>query len=129
MEAIVAKYCDATEPVDNLAIAGIEISVDFYVRQTRTSGPKEQDQLRWLMVDLMRRHLRPHPVLTEAELCRPRWFGGESGGSGASFAIADRRGTSLSAARPRAMRLAIVALVVCSCRLCSLMLLRGRFPP
>lgn len=106
LDAILARYGDDTVPLDDLAIAAVEISVDFYVRPACAARAVDADRLRWLMVDLMRRHLRPEPVLTEAPLCRPRWFGTTSGKSGATFALEDRRGGATSRT-PHFLRLGV----------------------
>ncbi len=106
LDAILARYGDDTVPLDDLAIAAVEISVDFYVRPACAARAVDADRLRWLMVDLMRRHLRPEPVLTEAPLCRPRWFGTATGKSGATFALEDRRGGATSRT-PHFLRLGV----------------------
>lgn len=92
LDAILWTYGDGTEARDDLAIAAIEVSAGVYVRRSRTLGAREATWRRWLLVDLMRRHLRPDPVLTEAPLCCPRWYGASCGKSGATFALDDRRG-------------------------------------
>ncbi|GKY87399.1 hypothetical protein [Sinisalibacter aestuarii] len=92
LEQTVGRYECGVDSVDLLEVAGVEISVDFYVRGSSRLSEREQNRLRWQMVDLTRRHLRPHPALTEKEGCRPRSFGRAHGGSGVTFVVQDRLG-------------------------------------
>lgn len=106
LDKIVALYASDMEYVEELFIVAIEISADFYVRRRSAASEEQFDRLRWQMVDLMRRHLRPEPVLTEAERCRPRFFGAQSGASGATFVLEDWRGRA-TAQSPHLIRLGV----------------------
>ncbi len=87
----IAEYYDAdTNSIEDLPIAGIEISVDFYVRKSLELNDDDRDLCRWQMVELLRRHLRPEAVLTEEDYCRPRTFGSEHENSGATFVLKTR---------------------------------------
>jgi len=90
LQDTVERYAGDTSSIDALAIAGIEISVDFYVRKSLGLRDDERDLRRWQMLDLLRRHLRPEPVLTEEDYCHPRTYGSEYGGNGASFVVKTR---------------------------------------
>ena len=94
MAAVCAKYAPETAVLD-LPIAGIEVSVDFYVKERHALEPHVSALRRWQMVDILRRHLRPEAILTERELGYPRFFGGKFGGSGATFFV-DPSATGLS---------------------------------
>ncbi|MDE4139979.1 hypothetical protein [Phaeobacter gallaeciensis] len=86
LEKIVEKYVPEQTP-DALFLMGIEVSVDFYATKSATRSETELDLLRWQMVDILRRHLRPEPVLTESERGWPRTYGGAYGGDGATFLL------------------------------------------
>lgn len=86
MEWVLAKYAPVSV-VEDLPLAGIEISIDFYVLKSATMEPWQANLRRWQMVDILRRHLRPEEVLTEMEMGRPRFFGGPYGGDGATFFV------------------------------------------
>lgn len=86
MSTVLAKYAPDQGLLD-LQIAGIEISVDFYVRDAGVLAPAICQLRRWQMVDILRRHLRPEPVLTEMTLGHPRVYGDKLGGRGATFFV------------------------------------------
>ena len=71
---LLGKYPTSARSVGDLAIAGIEVSVDFYVRNHDGLGLDAQNLLRWQMTEVMRRHLRPGRSLTEREDNQPRYF-------------------------------------------------------
>lgn len=86
LEKIVEKYLPDQTP-DALFLMGIEVSVDFYATKPTTRSETELNLLRWQMVDVLRRHLRPEPVLTDSERGWPRTYGGAYGGDGATFLL------------------------------------------
>lgn len=71
----------------DLPIMGLEISVDFYVKDTHARTENCRNLLRWQMVDALRRHLKPDPALTELPEASPRFFGDQYGGNGATFFV------------------------------------------
>lgn len=84
LEEVLIKYApDWT--LEDLRLTGIEVSVDFYVKNPAALDTEEIHLRRWQMVDVLRRHLRPEPVLTETVRCWPRFFGDPYGGNGATF--------------------------------------------
>ncbi|MGR3701322.1 MAG: hypothetical protein ACU0A4_04495 [Paracoccaceae bacterium] len=70
-----------------LQIMGVEISVDFYVKGFEGLSEDTANLMRWQMVDILRRHLKPDPVLTELPAAGPRFFGGKFGGGGATHFV------------------------------------------
>lgn len=82
-----SEYCPGRTSIGGLKIAGIEVSVDFYVRDSAHIDQDRYNLLRWQMVDLLRRHLRPHPVLTEKERCHPRFYMKEGSRNSAAFCV------------------------------------------
>lgn len=73
-----------------LDVTGVEVSVDFYVKDTDKMEPSRHDLLRWQMVEVLRRHLRVDAVLTEADNCYPRSFWETPGKKSARY-IVDRK--------------------------------------
>lgn len=73
--------------MSELQIMGIEISVDFYVKGAGTLTENTANLKRWQMVDILRRHLKPDPVLTELPSAGPRFYGGKFGGGGATHFV------------------------------------------
>ncbi len=53
-------------------IDAVEVSVDFYVRNSASLGAYKADLMRWQMVELLRRHLRVLPDYAEQFQCWPR---------------------------------------------------------
>jgi len=78
---LVKKYPTSARSIGDLAIAGIEVSVDFYVKNHAEMGSEAQDLLRWQMTEVLRRHLRPERSLTELEENQPRFFATANGNS------------------------------------------------
>ena len=70
-----------------LQIMGVEISVDFYVKGAGDLSEDTANFKRWQMVDILRRHLKPDPVLTELPAAGPRFYGGKFGGGGATHFV------------------------------------------
>ena len=93
-----AKYRSTGESIGELQIAGIEVSIDFYVRKQDELNLDAQNLLRWQMTDLLRRHLKPHAVLTEQEDCFPRFYSQADGKRTAVFVV-DRRNSKPSGAQ------------------------------
>lgn len=71
---LLRKYPTSARSVGDLAIAGIEVSVDFYVKNHAEMGSEAQNLLRWQMTEVLQRHLRPERSLTELEENQPRFF-------------------------------------------------------
>ncbi|TMV07537.1 hypothetical protein FGK63_08680 [Ruegeria sediminis] len=88
-------------------IAGIEVSVDFFPKTHFGDDQRASDLMRWHMVDTLRRHLRPHPALTEATLCQPRSYGGKYGGGGATYFVAQKLSAAAKTLTREARRLEI----------------------
>ena len=87
LKQVVACYCPELHSTRDIKIAGIEISVDF---RAKPAGGATQDRvnlMRWRMVDILRRHLRPERVLTEAHRCHPRFYSDDDGQGGATFSV------------------------------------------
>ena len=78
---LLKKYPTATRSAGDLAIAGIEVSVDFYVKNQNGLGLDAQNLLRWQMTEVLRRHLRPGSPLTELDENHPRFFATVNGKS------------------------------------------------
>jgi len=78
---LLKKYPTSARSIDDLAIAGIEVSVDFYVKNHAEMGSEAQNLLRWQMTEVLRRHLRPERSLTELEENQPRFFATVNGKS------------------------------------------------
>lgn len=92
---LVGKYDPDRETVEDLPIVGIEVSVDFYVKNHAALGLDAQNLLRWQMTDVLRRHLKPGRALTERENNHPRFFTNASGqGSAKALVANDRRKAS-----------------------------------
>ena len=70
-----------------LRIMGVEVSVDFYVKGAKGLTENAANLKRWQLVDILRRHLKPDPVLTELPAAGPRFFGGKFGGGGATHFV------------------------------------------
>lgn len=81
------RYGLDTARLPELRIMGVEISVDFYVKGVECLPGDLADLKRWQMVDILRRHLKPEPVLTELPAAGPRFYGGKFGGSGATHFV------------------------------------------
>ncbi|SDI40659.1 hypothetical protein [Lutimaribacter saemankumensis] len=96
MAAVCAKYAPQAALL-GLPIAGIEVSVDFYVKSSRHFAPHETRLRRWQMVDILRRHLRPDSILTDTARGYPRFYGGKYGGGGSTYFV-DTTQADLSAA-------------------------------
>jgi hypothetical protein len=86
LEQIIDKYAITTSAA-NIPITGIEISVDIYVKHPHEMAPHEANLLRWQMTDILRRHLRPAPVLTEMEQGWPRFHGAPHDPEKATFLV------------------------------------------
>ncbi len=84
---ILSKYAPALETPDNIYIAALEISVDFYVKSKRIQNQDAQNLMRWQMVDILRRHLRPEGILTEIDEGHPRFYSETHGKPGATFLL------------------------------------------
>lgn len=73
--------------IPELRIMGIEVSVDFYVKGAEGLAEDTANLKRWQIVDILRRHLKPDPVLTELPAAEPRFYGGKFGGGGATHFV------------------------------------------
>ncbi|MEQ6250834.1 hypothetical protein ABMC89_18260 [Sulfitobacter sp. HNIBRBA3233] len=106
LKAMAKKYAPGRDTIRDLRISGIEISVDFYVMDQATRNLDAQNLLRWRMTDLLRRHLKPKDILTEAESCFPRFFS-EVNGKGTATYFVGRRGTPPASMAAQLMRLSL----------------------
>jgi len=88
-KALVAKYDPDRDTILDLPITGVEVSIDFYVKNQAKLDPSARDLLRWRMTDLLRRHLKPKGLLTEAERNSPRYFTSFNGQGGARFFVSN----------------------------------------
>ena len=86
-KSLVAKYAPHLTPVAELPPAGVEISVDFRVEPDKHWTDDTRNLLRWQMTDILRRHLRPEPVLTEEGNCAPRFYVKKDGKDSARFCL------------------------------------------
>lgn len=71
---IVAKYDPNRKSVEDMPVTGVEVSVDFYVKNNRALSEEAQNLLRWQMTEVLQRHLKPGRALTEREGNHPRFF-------------------------------------------------------
>ena len=84
---LLRKCPTSARSVDDLAIAGIEVSVDFYVKNHDVLGLDAQNLLRWQMTEVLRRHLRPGTPLTEREDNQPRFYVTVDGTAGSKSVV------------------------------------------
>ncbi|OAN68069.1 hypothetical protein A8B83_18925 [Rhodobacteraceae bacterium EhC02] len=84
---VAGSYGLDSAKMSELQIMGVEISVDFYVKGTGGLSEGTANLKRWQMVDILRRHLKPDPVLTELPAAGPRFYGGKFGGGGATHFV------------------------------------------
>lgn len=92
LKAMVAEYAPDTQSVADLIVEGIELSVDFFVKPVNGRSQAASDLLRYRMVDALQRHLRPEPILTETDACRPRFFSENATSPTATFLVETKRG-------------------------------------
>ena len=71
---IVAKYDPDRKSVQDMPVTGVEVSVDFYVKNNYALSEEAQNLLRWQMTEVLQRHLKPGRALTEREGNHPRFF-------------------------------------------------------
>lgn len=84
---LLRKYPTSVRSVGGVAIAGVEVSVDFYVKNHDRLNLDAQNLLRWQMTEVLRRHLRPGRSLTELEGHQPRFFATADGMSSAKSVV------------------------------------------
>lgn len=84
-ELLVTNYAPHLTPTAELPLAGVEISVDFRVMPDKHWTDDTRNLFRWQMTDILRRHLRPEPVLTEEDDCAPRFHVKKDGKGSARF--------------------------------------------
>lgn len=106
LKAMVRKYVPGQDSIRNLPVWGIEVSVDFYVKDQLTRNLDAQNLMRWRMTDLLRRHLRPKDILTENEDCFPRYFRNQNG-RGTAIYFVGRRGAQSGPTAAQLMRLGL----------------------
>lgn len=99
---VACKYGLNPARLGEFKIMGVEVSVDFYVKVQDMLDDRQINLKRWLMVDLLRRHLKPAPELTEMEDGGPRFFGDVYGRGGATRFV----NPSISDLRPNLLLLA-----------------------
>lgn len=71
---LVARYDPDRKTVQDMPVTGVEVSVDFYVKNSRSLSEETQNLLRWQMTEVLQRHLKPGSALTEREGNHPRFF-------------------------------------------------------
>ncbi len=86
---LVRKYDPGRKTVEDLPVVGIEVSVDFYVKNHKSLGLDAQNLLRWQMTEVLKRHLKPGRALTERESSHPRFFTGTTGAGSAKLLVAN----------------------------------------
>ncbi|APE42448.1 hypothetical protein BOO69_02705 [Sulfitobacter alexandrii] len=106
LKALVKKYVPGQTFIRNLPVSGIEVSVDFYVKERATRNLDAQNLWRWRMTDLLRRHLKPKDILTENEDCFPRHFSNQNGRATATYTVG-RRGAQSGPRAAQLMRLGL----------------------
>ncbi|MDU8946340.1 hypothetical protein [Ovoidimarina sediminis] len=74
LEALHDRYAARADDVGKVQISGVEVAVDFRVADTGSISPAERDHLRWQMTEVLRRHIRPEPVLTDLDRNWPRYY-------------------------------------------------------
>lgn len=84
---VAGRYDLDSAKMSELRIMGVEISVDFYVKVSEGLSEDTASLKRWQMVDILRRHLKPDPVLTELPAAGPCFYGGKFGGGGATHFV------------------------------------------
>ncbi len=84
---LITKYDPDLESVGEMPITGIEVSVDFYVKNHRTLGEDAQNLLRWQMTEVLQRHLKPGKALTEMDWNYPRFFSETNGKTGSKPSV------------------------------------------
>lgn len=87
LKRVLARYAPGTSTIADLKIAGLEVSLDFYVVAGKEMTQDTQNLLRWRMTDALRRHLRPNPVLTEQDRCDPRFYPSKDGKDTTQFLV------------------------------------------
>jgi len=87
LEVLVAKYKTGHASIKELQIMGLEVSVDFWVRGTAKFSADKTNLLRWQMTEVLRRHLKPGPELTEKENCFPRFYSDQGSKGSATFML------------------------------------------
>lgn len=105
LKALIAEYAPKTPAVADLVIAGFELSVDFYIKPMYRQSQAASDLLPYRMVDVLRRHLRPASILTEAEACNPRLFTNDGGNPSATFLVEQKKAHASGTLLADAMRL------------------------
>lgn len=87
LEVLVAKYKTGHASIKDIQIMGLEVSVDFWVRGAAKFSADKTNLLRWQMTEVLRRHLKPGPELTEKESCFPRFYTDQGGRGSAIFLV------------------------------------------
>ena len=97
-KALNQKYLAGVGSIAQWQIAGMEVSVDFFVKDQPGLSADTKTLLRWRMSDLLRRHLKPQAVLTEQERCYPRFFSEATGKGSAVFLVEIKKPKALGRA-------------------------------
>ncbi|PWE28376.1 hypothetical protein DDZ14_19115 [Maritimibacter sp. 55A14] len=95
MRELPKQYAVQKQECGLFPIAGIEVSVDFYPIYDPDHDQARRDLLRWQMVELLRRHVKFDPILTESVRGKPRAFHRDARGKGSS-----RKTVSVKLAKP-----------------------------
>ena len=101
------KYLPGACSIAELQIAGMEVSVDFVVKGQQRLSPDTRNLLRWRMTELLRRHLKPHEVLTEEERCYPRFYSDATGKGSAVFFVETKKPKAFGNAYTEIMKLGL----------------------
>jgi hypothetical protein len=104
---LLRKYPTSAKSVGDLAIAGVEVSVDFYVKNHDGLSLDAQNLLRWQMTEVLRRHLRPDRSLTELEENQPRFFATVDGKGGSKPLVSKGTAKTSSTQRAEIVRLGL----------------------
>ena len=96
---LISHYSVDVSRLRDLPLAGMEISVDFYPKPGAGVSADDLEERRWLMTDVLRRHLRVQAALTELDRCAPRGFTDDYGITSATFAVSERLTGTLAGLR------------------------------
>lgn len=85
LEELQKRYETLSHDPRSITISGVEISVDFRVAATEAKSADEKALIRLRMSEVLRRHIRPEPVLSDHERHWPRFYAERLGKHSAQF--------------------------------------------
>ncbi len=104
---LVTKYNPGSKSVEDMPITGIEVSVDFYVKNHATLDEDAQNLLRWQMTEILQRHLKPGKALTEMDWNHPRFFSEINGKTSSKPTVSKSSARATSKQRAETARLGL----------------------